>query len=58
MKKEYKCDHCGTKNPETFKGTRLTKCCAETIREKGAYSVTDENGKQYYAKGKTWLVNS
>ena len=56
MKKKYRCDHCGKLNPETFNG-RLTKCCAVTKREKGAYAVNDENGKQWYALGKTWAVD-
>lgn len=54
MTKNYKCDHCGIKNPETFEGARLTKCCAVAEREKGCYAVKDQKGKQYYAKGKTW----
>ncbi len=53
-KSDYKCDHCGTKNPEVFPGTRLTKCCAVKERKKGTYAVEDENGKQYYALGKTF----
>ena len=56
-KKIIKCDHCGTRNPETFEGGRLTKCCAVTERVKGCYAVKDENGKQFYALGKTWVVN-
>ena len=56
MSKTLKCDHCGTNNPETFPGGRLTKCCAVLEREKGTYSVVDENGKQFYAKGKTWEI--
>ena len=55
-KKKYKCDHCGKLNPETFNG-RLTKCCAVTEREKGCYAVKDEDGKQWYANGKTWSVD-
>jgi len=59
MSDNYKCDSCGTKNPETFEGGRLTKCCATTDREKGFYTVKtkdgkDKNGKQLYANGKTW----
>lgn len=56
MGKRLKCDHCGTRNPETFPGGRLTKCCAVTVRESGCYAVKDENGKQFYALGKTWEV--
>jgi hypothetical protein len=52
--KNVKCDHCGTKNPETFEGGRLTKCCAVTERDQGCYGVIDNDGKQYYAKEKTW----
>lgn len=57
MNEKYKCDCCGTRNPETFEGGRLTKCCAETERKKGCYAVKDENGKQWYANGKTWLIS-
>jgi hypothetical protein len=53
---EYKCDHCGTKNPEVFLNTRLTKCCAVTERKKGTYAVEDESGKKYYALGKTFKI--
>ena len=52
----YRCDACGVLNPDTFPGDRLTKCCAVTERTKGCYSVKDEEGKQFYALGKTWAV--
>lgn len=58
MNEKYKCDHCGTNNPETFKNSSLTKCCANTKREKGCYSVKDKDGKQYYANGKTYMTHS
>jgi len=53
---KIKCDYCGTTNPETFPGGRLTKCCAVTERGKGAYAVKDENGDEFFALGKTWRV--
>lgn len=54
--KLIKCDYCGTKNPETFGGGRLTKCCAVDHRVKGSYAVKDDNGKEWFAMGKTWVI--